>query len=311
MPSPKHELSKQEKITLLNKLIEGEDVFYDNRSTFQEYLTDPDPEVRILAIRGLWDYPEPDLIDPLIDLAQRDPDQQVRNRAITALGRYVYEGEMADYDFDWGEMEAVMREDDLPEESYRRVVAFLVDNARDSSAPLDARRFSIESLGFSSEPEIVDLVDEAYHEPQIEMKVSALFAMGRSGLARWDQYILAELSSSTPQVQLEAVRAAGELFLEEAAPLLLTLAQTATDPSLRHEAIWALGHMTSPEAWQFLDDLAHDPTQDEKTRQLAEAALDEYEIFQEMQETRYETDYDLYGGLSEEGDGGGNGYFTE
>ena len=130
MSVPKNELSKQEKITLLKRLIESEDVFYDNRSTFQEFLPDPDPEVRILAIQGLWDYPAPDLIDPLIDMAQRDPDQQVRNRAITALGRYVYEGEMADYDFDWGEMEAIIREDELPEESYRRVVAFLVDIPR-------------------------------------------------------------------------------------------------------------------------------------------------------------------------------------
>ena len=311
MSIPKNELSKQEKITLLNRLIESEDVFYDNRSTFQEFLPDPDPEVRILAIQGLWDYPAPDLIDPLIDIAQRDPDQQVRNRAITALGRYVYEGEMADYDFDWGEMEAIVREDELPEESYRRVVAFLVDIARDPSAPLDARRFSIEALGFSSEPEIVDLVEKAYHEPRVEMKTSALFAMGRSGLARWDHYILAELDSPTPKVQLEAVRAAGELFLEEAAPALLTLAQSATDRSLRHEAIWALGHMTSLEVWQFLDDLTHDLTEDKETRQLAEATLDEYEMFQEMRETHYETDFELYTGFAEEGDGGGNGYFIE
>jgi HEAT repeat protein len=311
MSGQRNELSKQDKITLLKRLIEGEDIFYDNRSTFQEFLTDPAPQVRILAIQGLWDYPAPDLIDPLIDLARRDPDQQVRNRAITTLGRYVYEGEMADYGFDWGEMEAIIREDELPEESYRRVVDFLVDIARDPSALLDARRFSIEALGFSSEPEIADLVDKAYHDPQVEMKISALFAMGRSGLERWEHYILAELDSSTPQVQLEAVRAAGEMFLEEATPALLTLAESATDQSLRHEAIWALGHMTSPEVWQFLDDLNNDPIEDKKTRQIAEAALDEYEMFQEMKESHHETDYDLYGGFTEEGDGGGNGYFVE
>jgi hypothetical protein len=311
MSAQENELSKQDKITLLKRLIESEDVFYDNRSTFQDFLSDPDPQVRILAIQGLWDYPAPDLIDPLIDLAQHDPDQQVRNRAITALGRYVYEGEMADYGFDWGEMEAIIREDELPEESYRRVVAFLVALARDSSAPLDERRFSIEALGFSSEPDIIDLVDKAYHEPQVKMKISALFAMGRSGLARWDRYILAELDSSTPQIQLEAVRAAGEMFLEEATPTLLTLAESATDQSLRHEAIWALGHMTSLKVWQFLDDLSNDPTEDEKTREIAEAALDEFEMFQEIKETDFETDYELYGGFTEEGDSGGNGYFTE
>jgi HEAT repeat protein len=311
MSVPHNKSSKQEKIALLKRLIESEDVFNDNQSTFQTYLSDPAPEVRILAIQGLWDYPAPELIDPLIDIAQRDPDQQVRIRAITTLGRYVYEGEMADYDYDWGELEAIIREDELPEESYRRVVAFLLDIARDPSAPLDARRFSIEALGFSTQPDVVDLVEQVYHEPHVEMKASALFAMGRSGLARWERYVLAELDSPAPQVQLDAVRAAGELFLDEAAPALLTLARSATDQNLRHEAIWALGHMTAFEVWQFLDDITQDPMEDEETRLLAEAALDEFEMLQEMTETDYETDYEYYSGFDEEGDGGGNGYFIE
>jgi len=220
---------------------------------------------------------------------------------------------MADYDFDWGELETIIREDELPEEHYRRVVTFLLDIARDLSAPLDERRFSLEALGFSTQPDIVDLVEQVYQEPHGEMKASALFAMGRSGLARWDRYVLAELKSPIPQLQLEAVCAAGELFLDEAAPALITLVRSASDQNLRHEAIWALGHMTSIEVWQFLDDIAQDPTQDEETRQLAEAALDEYEMLQEMTETDLETDYEFYGddGFAEESDGGGNGYFIE
>lgn len=309
MSVPHDKSSKQDRIALLKRLIESEDVFSNNQSTFQSFLSDPDPEVRIVAIQGLWDYPTPDLIDPLIDMAQHDPDQQVRNRAITALGRYVYEGEMADYDFDWGELEAIIREDEMPEEYHQRVISFLTEIASDLSAPLDARRFSLEALGFSTRPDIVKLVEQAYHEPNVEMKVSALFAMGRSGLARWDRYVLAELDSPIPEVQLEAVRAAGELFLNEAAPALLALARSATDQNLRHEAIWALGHMTPLEAWQYLDSITQDPTEDEETRQLAEAALDEYEMFQETDEV----DYALYGDddFAEEQNGGGNGYFVD
>jgi HEAT repeat protein len=311
MSASQNDSNKQEKVILLKRLVESEDVFSDNQSIFLAYLSDPDPEVRSLAIQGLWDYPDPDLIDPLMDIAQRDPDQPVRNRAITVLGRYVYEGEMADYGFDWGELEAVLREDELPEESYQRVVAFLLDIARDQSAHLDARRLSVEALGFSSEPEIVELVEQAYHEPSMEMKASALFAMGRSGLERWDAYILANLDSPAPQVQLEAVRAAGELFLDEAAPALLSLADSVTDQNLRYEAIWALGHMKSPGVWQFLDDISQDPTEDEETRQIAEAAMDEYEMLQEMTEADYDMDYEFYGGSAEEEDSGGNGYFIE
>jgi HEAT repeat protein len=306
MSASQNEQNREEKIATLKRLIESEDAFLNNQSTFEAYLSDPDPDVRMLAIQGLWDYPDPALIDRLIDIAKSDPDQQVRSRAITGLGRYVYEGEMADYDFDWGSLETILREDELPEESYRRVIAFLLDIAQDPSASLDARRFSIEALGFASEPEITNLVEQAYHDPHPDIKTSALFAMGRSGMVRWESYVLAELDSPDPRIQLEAVRAAGELFLDEAAPTLLRLARSDIDQNLRREAIWALGHTESPEAWELLDAIAQDPTEDEETRELAEAALDEYELFQELDEN----DFGLIGDESFAGeDSGGNGYF--
>jgi HEAT repeat protein len=224
------------------------------------------------------------------------------------LGRYVYEGEMADYDFNWGPLEELVREDELPQASYRRVVTFLLDIARNASAPLDAQRYAIESLAFSSEPEIVDLIEQAYHSPYLKMKVSALFAMGRSGMTRWQSYVLDELNSPDPQLQYEAVRAAGELFLDEAVPTLLHLASTAADQDLRHEAIWALGHSSSLEAWQLLDDIANDASADEETRMIAEDALDEYYMFQEMSEADDELfeDDDI---LDEEEEDSGNGRY--
>jgi HEAT repeat protein len=131
-----------------------------------------------------------------------------------------------------------------------------------------------------------------------------LFAMGRSGLTRWNSYILAELDSRNPRLQFEAVRAAGELFVDEATPVLLRLARAATDENLRHKAIWALGHMESLEAWQLLDDIANSPTEDEETRQVAEAALDEFYMFQEMAEGEFEEEDDEF---TEEEDDGGDG----
>ncbi len=304
MDDSQRNLSKEEKIKLLKDLLENEDAFSENQSIYETYLSDPDPEVRSLAVEGLWDYPDPGLIAPLMDMAEHDPDQRVRNGAIRGLGRYVYEGEMADYGSDWGLLEDVMREDELPEADYRRVVAFLLEIARNPSAPLDAQRFAVESLGFSSDPEIVDLLQQTYHSPHVDMKVSTLFAMGRSGLTRWNSYILAELDSPEPRLKFEAVRAAGELFVDEATPALLHLAHTATDENLRHEAIWALGHMTSLEAWQLLDDIANDPMEDEETRQVAEAALDEFYMFQEMAEGEFEEENDEF---SDEEDDGGDG----
>jgi HEAT repeat protein len=140
------------------------------------------------------------------------------------------------------------------------------------------------------------------------MKVSALFAMGRSGITRWQAYVLDELNSPDPQLQYEAVRAAGELFLDEAVPTLLHLARSAVDQDLRHEAIWALGHSSSLEAWQLLEDIANDASEDEETRLIAEDALDEYYMFQEMSEADDELfeDDDVF---DEEEEDSGNGRY--
>ena len=214
---------------------------------------------------------------------------------------------MADYDFDWGPLQDVVHEDELPEASFRRVVAFLLEIAHNSSAPLDAQRFAIESLSFSAQPEVAEMIEQAYRSPHLPMKISALFAMGRSGMTRWEPYVLDELDSPNSQVQFEAVRAAGELFLDEATPALLDLARSADNRNLRHEAIWALGHASSLEAWQFLEDLSHNPGEDEETRLIAEDALDEYYMFQEMNEADEEDfeDDDLF----DEEEDSGNGRF--
>jgi hypothetical protein len=61
----------------------------------------------------------------LLDLAKADPSQEVRSAALTTLGRYIYEGEAADYDFDWGSMEELVRASELPREDFERVRDFL------------------------------------------------------------------------------------------------------------------------------------------------------------------------------------------
>ncbi|HIC93587.1 MAG TPA: HEAT repeat domain-containing protein, partial [Anaerolineae bacterium] len=236
----KEEMSKEEKLALLTRIVEGEDYLTDYLPVLKEFLDDEDAEVRRLAISGLWDYPDPEMIDPLLEKAAGDPSPKVRCQAIIALGRYIYEGEMADYDFDWGPLEEIMREGELPKEDFLRVKDFLLAVYRDEGKSLDERRFAVEALGFLSDPEVSDIIEEAYAHPDLRMKVSAIFAMGRSGLVRWTDTILRELDSPIRELQLEAIRAAGEIGLDEAGEALLRLTY-ADDRDVKLEAIWALG----------------------------------------------------------------------
>lgn len=272
------QLTREEKIEFLTHIVEGEDYSTDYWPVLRDYLEDEDAEVRSLALDGLWDYPVPELITPLLEMVRNDPSQEVRSKAIVTLGRYIYEGTMADYDFDWGAMEELMREDELPEEDFLRVKDFLLELVRDEGQSLDSRRFAIEALSFLNEPAVQDLIEAAYAHPDVKMKVSAVFAMGRQGDRRWADTLLKELDSEVKELQYEAVRAAGEAGLDKAVPRLKELALD-DDKDLRLEAIWALGRIGGEGVSEFLYDLADDA--DEEVREMAEAALEELSLWSE------------------------------
>ncbi len=282
-------LDAQDRVAFLEALIRYSEEWSDNSTIFVEHLDDLDPKVRATAIRGLWDYPDPALIDKLMWMANQDPDPEVRARAISGLGVYVYQGEFADYEFDWGEMTDVMREDELPQADFERVKAFLLDVYADEKRTLDEQRFAIESLGFVHDAEIVDLVEQAYHRPEREIKISALFAMGRSGMDRWLEILERELHNDDPDIQLEAIRAVGEIGFDELGKELLRLTYSE-DPDIRLEAIFALGQTGWEEAFERLDDLSMDP--DGEIAETAQAAMDEWLWIRQLEDSPEEPDLD-------------------
>jgi HEAT repeat protein len=275
-------LTKQEKIVFLKDVVGAGDFTTDYLPVLLEYLDDEDAEVRALAVKNLWDYPEPDLTDVLIDKAEHDPSADVRCKAIVTLGRFVYEGEMADYDFDWGEMEELMRADELPQEDFLRVKHFLIDLYRDTAKPLDERRYAVEALGFHVDDEVFSIIEEAYAHPDPKVKMSAIFAMGRSGSLRWTDTILEELNNPRKELQMEAIRAAGEMGLDEAGKELWRLTYSE-DRDVKLESIWALGQTGCEGAFERLDELTI-MGEDEEIREIAEEAMEEWSLFSGLME---------------------------
>ena len=107
------------------------------------------------------------------------------------------------------------------------------------------------------------------------MRVSAIFAMGRSADSCWARHVCQELFSPNPELHYEAARACGELQLAEAVSELEELADDA-DPEVQEAALWALGQIGGGKAREILERYCH--AQDEATRTAAEAALDELEF---------------------------------
>jgi HEAT repeat protein len=290
MEKSRDRLSKDERIQFLSRIVEGRDYLTDYLPVLKDFLDDEEAEVRQLAISGLWDYPQPELIEVLFDKANNDPDEGVRCKAIITLGRYVYEGVMAEYDFDWGEIEEIMREEELPEEDFLRVKEFLLAVYRDQDNTIDEQRYAVEALSFSSEPEIIEIIEDAYAHPNNRMKMSAIFAMGRNGHSNWEDTILNELYSPVRELQLEAIKAAGEAGFDRAGKPLWRLT-FSDDQDVKLEAIWSLGQTGWEGAFERLDDLAFF-SEDEEIRDTAQAALEEWYLYSGQLEDVYDEEED-------------------
>jgi len=272
-------MTKREKLAWLADLEEGYRPFDKRALTLlRSLMDDSDAEVRAEAIACLWDDPDPRWIDVLMRKATEDPHAEVRAHAISALGRYVFEGETAEFE-GWDDPTFTLSQRD-----YQRVVDFLFRIAQDPEEALSARRYAIEALAFrSSDPDVADLIDWAYQHRDRRMKVSALFAMARHGDPRWTPYILAEMRSRDPQIQYEAVRAAGELGLHEAIDTLIEIVQAKnTRKPLRLLAIFALGETGDDKALPMLEQLSH--SRDRDVREVAREAIEEWHAFSEMEQ---------------------------
>jgi len=288
---------KQERIALLKRIVEIPDYTTDYSPVLQDHLDDPEPEIRMLAIEGLWDYPNSEFIPPLFAAAENDPDDQVRCRAIITLGRYIYEGEMGDYDFDFGLMDEIVRLDELPKEDFLKVKAFLLTVYRDENRTLDERRFAVEALSFLNDEEVFATIEEAYAHPDPKMKLSAIFGMGRSANVRWTEVILKELYNPDLELQREAIRAAGESAITDAGKDLWRLTYSE-DRDTQLEAIWALGQSGWEGAFDRLDELSLYSV-DPEIQETAEAALEEWYIYsgamtgEMLDENAFDLDDDL------------------
>ena len=271
MPIRLPRMSKKEKLNLLADIEDGYRPFDKHALTLlRSLLDDPDAQVRAEAIACLWNDPDPRWIDVLMRKATDDPHSEVRTHAISALGRYIFEGDAAAFE-DWDDYEVSITPAD-----YARVTEFLFRFAQDPEEAIEVRRYAIEALAFRSEdPNVLDLIEWAYHHSDRRLKVSALFSMARNGDPRWTDDILAELRSRDTEIQYEAVHAAGELSLQEATePLIEMVRSKNVRKPLRLLAIYALGQIGNDRAYPVLDRLTH--SRDRDVREVAREAVDEW-----------------------------------
>lgn len=218
-------------------------------------LRDEDPKVRVVALRTLWDYEETSLIPLFLEMLAGDKNEEVRAAAASALGRFIYAGEL----------------DEIPEKTLHQIEDVLLDTVTGNDA-VEVRRSALESLGFSSREEVDGLIRNAFASEDKYWKASALLAMGRSANQEWQPQVLAMLKSNLPLLRSEAARAAGELEISEALPLLFELLDDP-DENTRQASIWSLSQIGGEGVREALQQL-YEEADNEQDAAFLESALD-------------------------------------
>ncbi len=226
---------------------------------FRLVLQDEDAEVRLAAVEGLWEDEDVRLVPILAGLLLNDPSAAVRAAAAASLGRFLLSGEL-------GKIRPRPHR-----EAFHALLAACTNEAED----LEVRRRALESLAYSGEDVVVGLIRAAYQHPDERMRISAVFAMGRSADDRWAAEVMRELHNPNPAMRYEAARACGELALEDAVPELISLVDDV-DVEVQEAAIWALGQIGGDEARRVLN--ACRRSDNEAIRSAAQDALRELEF---------------------------------
>lgn len=237
---------------------------------FESRLNDQDAEVRSKAVEGLWESEDTSLINPLINLLEQDESEKVQAAAATALGKFV-----------------MLVELEKLRPSYKaKIEHVLLGVTNDRSRPVAVRCRALEAVAPLSLPQVKTVITEAYQSRDPELKISAIYAMGRNCDPSWLAILLRELASVNVEMRYEACGACGELGEAEAVPYLIELVD---DPDIEVQlaAIQALGKIGSTEAEECLKQCLNNPS--ELLQQTAKEALNELGLIEDPLSFKFET----------------------
>jgi len=213
--------------------------------------------VRIAALDGMWDSPNRRYVQPILRLLQQDELDDVRAAAAAALAHYVMMAE-------WGE---------LPRKVSEPIVEALLVVYDEEETAVSIKRAALEAVAASNHPRITNMIREAYENDDINMQVSAVFAMGNTADERWLSTIMDELDSPHVDMRAEAARAAGAIGKSDA---VSELAELTMDEAIevRMAAVYGLGQIGGDRPSQILSNILENPEQEE-LHELAEEAMEE------------------------------------
>ena len=252
------EVRRRQVVESLLELSE-ENLELDFTDVFVTCLSDGDDEVREAATRGLSTSEDRTVIRPLVKLLMEDTSVPVRAAAAVALNNFAtmaMDGKL------------ITRDED-------RIRVALLATIRREDEFLEVKRRAIETVAGLRPPGIVEIIEDAFDSGSLELKQSAIYAMGQTSSEEWLPIILEEMQHESPAIRFEAANSVGLLGDEGIVPELTELLED-DDLEVRLAAVKALGVVGGPMAKRVLQAcLDYD---DESLEEAARAALERVEF---------------------------------
>ena len=251
-------LSAVAKHRVLSALNEASEAMFE--LSFREIallsIVDDSGLVRAKAIDLLWTDESAETMQKLMSLAESDPEVKIRSRALESLGRFILLGEYGD----------------IPAELADEAQALTYTIHKNISEPVEIRRRALESLANSSHSAVEQLILAAYADGNHELRIGALFAMGRTCNQIWRDQLLNELENDDNEYVYEAIRACGRIQVADSVQRIGELA-LSEDQEIQMMAIWSLGEIGGRLAFEILARL-DETIADENLAPAIEEALD-------------------------------------
>jgi hypothetical protein len=208
------------------------------------------------------------LADTLLTVVRSaDEPEQLRAKAAISLGPVLEQAETDGFE----------DPDDVPitERTFRNIQDSLEKIYLDNSTPKEVRRRILEASVRAPEAWHQDAITYAYSSGDKEWMLTAVFSM--CWVRGFDDQILVALKSADPEIQYEAVKAAGNWELDAAWSHIVELVNNPHTPKpLLLAAISAVGSIRPAEAGNILVDLAG--SEDEEIAEAADEAMAAAEV---------------------------------
>ena len=237
-------------------------VVYENLGLVM--MEDKSPSIRAKGLALLGENDNARFGTKVAAIAANDPDETVRVEALTQLGRYVLLDQLESLSGSW----------DLA-----KAEAILRAATHDPNGQI--ARVGLENYAYFENPEVSNLIEKAFDNPEAAWQESAIIAAGRSEDMQWMGNIIAGLSHPNSNVRRSAATALGENGVHASRVQLLEALEEEDDPDVFNSIFWALSMIGGEDVRTTLEAAMAD-CEDDDQLEFMENAMENLSMIEEL-----------------------------